>query len=109
MNPSSLTREELGHYAPIDAEVAAYVAAHAPELFEEAEDHYDPAGCYDEGFSEGETAGWKSTLENLAETYGEQLLEWIEKVPNIALAGGADPNELQTLLSAIHAELEGGD
>lgn len=53
MKPNGLTREELGHYAPIDAEVAAYVVEHAPELFEQAEDFYDPAGCYDDGYSEG--------------------------------------------------------
>lgn len=106
MNANGLTREELAHYAPIDAEVAAYVAEHARELLEETEDFYDPAGCYDDGFSEGEDAGRKCTLEHLAETYGEDLLEWIDKVPNIALAGGADPNELQTLLSALHAEFE---
>ncbi len=119
MNPIGLSREELARYAPLDAEVAKFVAEHAAELIEEAdeehaaelieeadEEFYDPAGCYDNGFDEGETAGRKSTLVQLAETYAEQLLEWIGKVPNLALAGGDDPNELQTLLGALHAEFE---
>lgn len=100
MNPSSLTREELGHYAPIDSEVAAYVAAHAPELFEQAEDFYDPAGCYDDGYSEGRGA----KLRKLGELYGEQLREWLDKIPDMSLAGDGNLDELETLLGAIEAE-----
>lgn len=102
MNPNGLTREELAHYAPIDAEVAAYVAAHATDLLEEIDDEYDPAGCYDDGYSEGRGA----KLRKLAELYGEQLLEWIGRVPDLALAGDGNLDELETLLGALHAEFE---
>ena len=75
MNPNGLTREELGHYAPIDAEVAAFVVKNAPTLFEEAEDFYDPAGCYDDGHSEGSNAQLKDFrdkfLERVQEARGE--------------------------------------
>ncbi len=100
MNPSALTREELGHYAPIDAEVAAYLVEHAPRLFEEAEDVYDPAGCYDDGYEEGGGA----KLRKLAELYNEQLREWLDKVPDMSLAGDGNLEELETLLGAIEAE-----
>ena len=100
MNPTALTRTELGHYAPIDAEVAAYVVEHAPRLFEEAEDFYDPAGCYDEGYSEGRGA----KLRKLGDLYREQLREWLEKIPDMSLAGDGDLDELETLLGALEAE-----
>ncbi len=100
MNPNGLTREELAHYAPIDAEVGAFVVANAPDLFKEAEDFYDPAGCYDDGYSEGRGA----KLRKLSDTYGEQLMEWIDKMPDLALAGDGNLAELETLLGALHAE-----
>ncbi len=102
MNPAGMTREELARYAPLNDAVAAYVVAHAPELLEDAEDFYDPAGCYDDGHSEGRG----STLRKLAETFGEQIQEWIAKLPDMALAGDGDLAELETLLGAIHAEFE---
>ncbi len=67
MNPTGLTREELGHYAPIDAEVAAYVTEHAAELFERAEDFYDPSGCYDDGHNEGSNAQLKEIRDKFLE------------------------------------------
>ena len=96
MNPTALTREELGHYAPIDAEVAAFVAEHAPRLFEEAEDFYDPAGCYDEGHDEGSQHRRKI----LKEQFGERLAEALVGVDEYR-----EP-ELHRLLTDIVAALE---
>ena len=71
MNPTGLTREELGHYAPIDVEVAAYVTEHAAELFERAEDFYDPSGCYDDGHNEGSNA----QLQEIRDKFLERIQE----------------------------------
>ena len=102
MKPEGLTREELAHYAPIDAEVGAFVVAHAPELLKEAEDFYDPAGCYDDGYSEGRAA----KLRKLSELYDEQLREWLDKIPDMSLTGDGNLDELETLLGALQAEFD---
>lgn len=67
MKPNGLTRKELAHYAPIDAEVGAYLAEHAQDFFDDVEDYYDPAGCYDDGHSEGSNAQLKEIREKFLE------------------------------------------
>lgn len=98
MNPTALTREELGHYAPIDAEVAAFVVEHAPRLFEEAEDFYDPAGCYDDGHNEGSNAQLKE--------FRDKFLERVQEVQ--ATLDGKEVVDLQLskLLQDLILELE---
>ena len=76
MKPEGLTLEELAHYAPIDAEVGAYVAEHAQEFFDDTENLYDPAGCYDDGWS----AGSIDKREKLSEIFRERLVEARKKV-----------------------------
>lgn len=67
MKPSGLTRAELAHYAPIDADIAAYLAEHAQDFFDDVEDYYDPAGCYDDGHNEGSNAQLKEIREKFLE------------------------------------------
>lgn len=102
MNPRGLSHEELAHYAPIDAEVGAYVAEHAQEFFDDTQNFYDPAGCYDDGYSEGRGA----KLRKLSELYDEQLREWLDKIPDMSLAGDGNLDELETLLGALQAEFD---
>ena len=98
MKPQGLTREELAHYAPIDAEVGAYVAEHAQDFFDEVEDYYDPAGCYDEGHNEGSNAQLKELRD-----------KFLERIQNAkATVNGSDVVDLERseLLHDLIDELE---
>ena len=104
MNYTGLTLNELANMASTDLDARAFIADNAERLLTEAtdaaDDDYDPAGCYDDGYSEGRGA----KLRKLAELYGEQLRAWLDKIPDMSLAGDGDLDELETLLGAIEAE-----
>ncbi len=98
MNPKGLTAEELAHYAPIDAEVAAYVAEHAQEFFDDTENFYDPAGCYDDGHDEGSNAQLKELR--------DKFLERIQKAKTTVNGSEVVDLELSELLHDLIDELE---
>ena len=90
-----------------DAGARAFVADNAEEIIQRATDYGpDPDDFYDDELA---ADGANEFREKLQDLYAEQLLEWIGQVKNMALAGDGDLQELETLLGAIHAELEGED
>lgn len=105
MNYHSLSLDELGRMATTDAGARQYFLDNAQEIIEECEhraDYYDE-DYYDDEFVE---KGKDERNKELAELYGEQLLEWLLKVPDMAIAGDDDLQELETLLAAIHADIK---
>ena len=105
MKYDGLPLNELASLSITDQGARGFIADNAERLLVDSinDAAFDDAeGCYDDGYSEGR--GQK--LRKLAGTYSEQLLEWIDKVPDLALAGDGNLAELETLLAALHAEFE---
>ena len=101
MKPGSLSLEELAHYAPIDEEVAAYVAENAGRLLDGAID--ESAESYSETYDEGYNDGADAKLKTVRLKY----LERIQKA-NTNLNGSEVVNlELSELLHDLIEDLEG--
>ena len=98
MKPDGLTRAELAHYAPIDAEVAAYLAKHAQDFFDDVEEFYDPAGCYDDGHNEGSNAQLKE--------FRKKFLERAQELNSILNAKEVVDIKLSEFLHDLIEELE---
>lgn len=108
MNYNALSLDELGRMASTDQGARQFFLDNAQQIIEQCEDcadYYEDDFYADEYVEEG-----RGKRDNeLADKYGEQLLEWIGNMPNMALAGDGDLDELETLLGALHAEITDGE
>lgn len=110
-NYHALSTDELANLVETDPDAVQFVHDNARDILYEVVDIYDHYSefDYEQGRGDGFDAGYKAATQaertRLADLYLEDLRAWLDRVPDMSLAGDGNLDELETLLNAVHEEL----